>query len=338
MPRRKRSDPAARIRRALLAVLEGDTGCALRELAACVRDDSDDAEAFLALAHLYRQRGEVGRAIRLHQNLLLQADLPSDLRFHALVGLASDLRAGGYGARAIAAYEEALDLDARRSDVRQALIDLLVEAGDFERAHAVLRRGAGLLRRASPRCEADLLVAQASAERSRGDLDAARRSLRRACKRDPQRGEAFWRLGAVEAERGRAKAALEAWQRALGLGADGGDPDALWARTLALSAQTKRGVDVEKLARACANDATLDEAHRAAAVRALATAVAARGEVDEALGVLRERLVGHPRELRTRLRLERLLLGEGREGEALKELGELVEVHDAAAGAGADRR
>jgi hypothetical protein len=39
-------------------------------------------------------RGEIGRAIRIHQNLLLRPDLPAALRHEAQVGLALDFRRG----------------------------------------------------------------------------------------------------------------------------------------------------------------------------------------------------------------------------------------------------
>ena len=143
-------DPAARTRRALLALLEGDLDVAEHELAEVVRADSSDAVAYLALAHLYRGRGEIGRALRVHQNLLLRSDLGASQRGQVLRALAADLKAGGYLERAIAAYEQVLEEDPRRSDAVDALVELFAQSGQHERAIALLKRSAGWLKRVDP--------------------------------------------------------------------------------------------------------------------------------------------------------------------------------------------
>ena len=57
--------------------------------------DSDTAEIHLALGHLFRQRGEVDRAIRIHQNLLARPELDKRYHIQALFALGQDyLRAG----------------------------------------------------------------------------------------------------------------------------------------------------------------------------------------------------------------------------------------------------
>ncbi len=58
------------LRQALLALLDRDFDAAEALIARALRSDSDDVEAYIALARLYRSRGEVGRALRIHQNLL----------------------------------------------------------------------------------------------------------------------------------------------------------------------------------------------------------------------------------------------------------------------------
>lgn len=57
--------------------------------------NSDTIETHFALGSLYRRRGEVERAIRIHQNLLARAALAPEHREQALLALAQDhLRAG----------------------------------------------------------------------------------------------------------------------------------------------------------------------------------------------------------------------------------------------------
>src|SRR5580658_173784 len=56
---------------------------------------ADTVETHFALGALYRRRGEVERAIRIHQNLLARDGLAPEHREQALLALAQDyLRAG----------------------------------------------------------------------------------------------------------------------------------------------------------------------------------------------------------------------------------------------------
>ena len=57
--------------------------------------DSDTVETHLALGHLFRRRGEVDRAIRIHQNLIARPQLEKKQRLHALSELGLDYMNAG---------------------------------------------------------------------------------------------------------------------------------------------------------------------------------------------------------------------------------------------------
>jgi lipopolysaccharide biosynthesis regulator YciM len=60
-----------------------------------VRVDDKTIETHFALGSLFRRRGEVDRAIRIHQNIIARPDLAAEQRDQALLSLAKDyLRAG----------------------------------------------------------------------------------------------------------------------------------------------------------------------------------------------------------------------------------------------------
>ena len=60
-----------------------------------VRVDDETIETHFALGSLFRRRGEVDRAIRIHQNIIARPNLPEEQRDQALYSLAKDyLRAG----------------------------------------------------------------------------------------------------------------------------------------------------------------------------------------------------------------------------------------------------
>ena len=80
---------------ALAAVLHDDTQAAVDALTAQIQQDPDSAPLHSALALLYRRRGEVDRAIRVHQALAERTDLSLADRHRAQLELGVDyLKAG----------------------------------------------------------------------------------------------------------------------------------------------------------------------------------------------------------------------------------------------------
>lgn len=57
--------------------------------------NSETVEAHLALGHLFRRKGEVERAIRLHQNVIARPSLTQEQRLDALLALAIDYQKAG---------------------------------------------------------------------------------------------------------------------------------------------------------------------------------------------------------------------------------------------------
>jgi lipopolysaccharide biosynthesis regulator YciM len=68
--------------------------------------DSETVETHLALGSLFRRRGEVDRAIRIHQNLIARPALTSNIRKLALLELAYDYMAAGLFDRAENLFKE----------------------------------------------------------------------------------------------------------------------------------------------------------------------------------------------------------------------------------------
>lgn len=76
-------------------LLNEQTDQALEHFLNMVRVDDKTIETHFALGSLFRRRGEVDRAIRIHQNIIARPDLGSDQRDQALYSLAQDyLKAG----------------------------------------------------------------------------------------------------------------------------------------------------------------------------------------------------------------------------------------------------
>jgi lipopolysaccharide biosynthesis regulator YciM len=307
------------MRSALLAVLDQDLEEAERLLTAAVSMDSSNIEAYVALARIYRAQGEVGRAIRLHQNLLLRADLSPAQLVEALVDLAGDLRAGGFVQRAIASYEEALGHDPRRRGALEALVALYEEAGEHDKALAMSRRLSRIDATGATERESALRVNLAEAALAEGQAESARRALKKALRVDKTSVRGWLALGDVEAERGKAKAALASWARVPSI--DRAYGPEVYPKLAATYAALERPRDFEGYLRGLIEEEPEDPHARLALARALA----ARGETDDALVVLQEVLALSPDDLEARATLARLLMSSGPGGDLASALSGLIE-------------
>ncbi|MFQ6004311.1 MAG: lipopolysaccharide assembly protein LapB [Woeseia sp.] len=76
-------------------LLNEQTDQALEHFLKMVRVDDKTIETHFALGNLFRRRGEVDRAIRIHQNIIARPDVAAEQRDQALFSLAKDyLKAG----------------------------------------------------------------------------------------------------------------------------------------------------------------------------------------------------------------------------------------------------
>lgn len=320
---RKAGSVEAALRRSLRAVVDADWPTAETWLERIVEADSTDLDAYNALAHLYREQGAIGRAIRMHQNLLLRADLARAERENAMLELARDFDAGGFSERAVASYEEVLDAQPRNREALGRLVTSLNTLREFPRGLSLIKRLRRLDRNAADAAELELLLSQAQSQLAEGDDDAARSTLKRCLRRYKTCGAAWAMLGQIEVERGKDAKALDAWRR--GALADPEMAAALYPKIEAGFAARGKAREYEKFLNGILADRPTDHAARIA----LARTRVARGEAANAIEELSRAIEVAPDHAGLRVELGRLLLANGPEAEALKAYAGLLDALEA---------
>jgi len=101
--------------------------------------DPETTELHFALGSLFRRRGEMERAIRVHQSLLARSDLPQAEREHAQHEIAQDFLKAGMLDRAEQAFQNVLDTRFAVQAVR-ALIRIYESEHDWPRAIEAVKR------------------------------------------------------------------------------------------------------------------------------------------------------------------------------------------------------
>ena len=96
--------------------------------------DSDTVETHLALGSLFRRRGEVDRAIRIHQNLIARPQLAKQHRLHALSELGQDYLRAGVLDRAERLFLELVELGEGNQSSLRFLLRIYQQEKDWHKA------------------------------------------------------------------------------------------------------------------------------------------------------------------------------------------------------------
>lgn len=106
--------------------------------------DSDTVETHLALGNLFRRRGEVERATRIHQNIIARPNLAADHRLQALSELGQDYLKAGVLDRAERLFVELIELGRRDLTSYQFLLTIYQQEKDWIKAIDVAKKIQGL--------------------------------------------------------------------------------------------------------------------------------------------------------------------------------------------------
>jgi lipopolysaccharide biosynthesis regulator YciM len=256
---------------------------AIEELGNAAKVDPDALEIHLILGNLYREKGQVGRAITVHQSLLQRPRLTPLAHAHVLLCLGLDFRRGGFVDRANEAFKEVLRLDPTN---RYALANLQklheeqhqwLEAYQLRQQLAALDESEGEPSRGTPMVLAFLENQLGTEAMQRGDLAEAVRRFEAAIDREASTVPAYLNLGDLREAQGDVAQAAATWERLLEV------------------APARAYLAFERLQRACS----------------------ALGAPERFAATCRRLIAGNPQDWRARLALSRYLADGGAAREAL---------------------
>jgi lipopolysaccharide biosynthesis regulator YciM len=177
-----------------------------------VKVDPQTVELHFALGSLFRRRGEVERAIRMHQNLAERPDLAPEQRAHALFELAQDYLKAGLLDRA----EELFLRLAGTTYEEQSLgflLEIYEQEKEWHKAIEIAERLEKRTGRSQQKQVANFLCELAAREMMQSRFEAARPHLAEALSHHRLCARANILLGDVETSLGRDDEAIEAWKR-----------------------------------------------------------------------------------------------------------------------------
>jgi lipopolysaccharide assembly protein B len=163
--------------RGLNLVLSRKTDEALELFVQMAKVDDDTLETHFALGHLFRRRGEIERAIRVHENLLARPNLNEAQRHQALFSLAEDYLGAGLFDRAEQLFGELRDSTTLAEPALEKLVSIYEREQEWQKAIDAHRK-LEMLRGAKSSQVAHYYCELAELARAAGDRALAREHLR----------------------------------------------------------------------------------------------------------------------------------------------------------------
>jgi lipopolysaccharide assembly protein B len=139
--------------------------------------NAETIETHFALGSLYRRRGEVERAIRIHQNLLARKELAPEHREQALLALAQDYLRAGVLDRAEGLFQQVSEVPRLRASALDALRGVYERQHDWQQALGAYRQLARIKAAPARTVAAHYLCELAAMAIERADMEAARAHL-----------------------------------------------------------------------------------------------------------------------------------------------------------------
>ena len=175
--------------------------------------DKDTFETQVALGHLFRRRGEVDRAIRLHQALVQRQGLSDQQKVQALLALGEDYMRSGLLDRAETVFSDLVALDMRAPLALRHLIHIYQAERDWDKAIENARRFEAATDEPMGKLIAQFECELAERYRASGDEEGARAAVARAYQADANSVRAGMIEGRIEVEAGNDAFAIRAFER-----------------------------------------------------------------------------------------------------------------------------
>ena len=268
---------------------------AIEELSRAASLDADALEVHMILGNLYREKGQVGKAIAAHQGLLQRPRLSRLEHAYVLLCLGLDYKRGGFVDRALEAFNEVLRLDPKNEYALLNLQKLHEEQHQWTEAYDTRQRLSKLANiDAKPQSQAILAFLDneigLEAIRRKDHVEAIRR-FEAAIDLDARAVPAYLNLGDLKVVQGSEREAAAIWEKVIEVA-----PDRAYLTFDRLEALAIRTGNPDRFARLCRR--LIDENPQDWRARlALSRHLGASGQAREALDLLFAALVQNPHAL-----------------------------------------
>jgi len=121
-------------------LLSDEPDLALQEMVQVAKLRSEAVDVYMALGEMFRAKGEFGRAVRIHQNILARPEISQALYLQAHLALAKDFQAGGLLDRALRHFQKVMDIQSDHINALLASLRIRELSSEWHEAEHLLSR------------------------------------------------------------------------------------------------------------------------------------------------------------------------------------------------------
>lgn len=185
---------------------------AVAELTRAAQADTEAIEIYLILGNLLREKGQLERAIQIHQSLLHRPGLTSRERAHTLLCLGIDFKRAGFRNRALSTFQEVLRRDSANRYALLHLLKIHEEEQDWEKALDLQQRVVALGGKTDNTLTAFLHDQLGQVAWAQSEDRSAIRNFETAMRLDRSIPPPYLHLGDLHEVRGRLPEATACWE------------------------------------------------------------------------------------------------------------------------------
>jgi len=299
-------------------ILSNDHDHAIEEFTKSVQVNSDTIETYVALGNLYRSKGDIDRAIRIRQNIILRPNIAEQIKLRALFDLGLDYRKGGFLNRALETFLKVAQKDPGNVQTYIEIEKIYEESKDWENAYRTRQRISQLSGGDNRHILAHHLVEMGKIYQEEGNLGKADSYFTKAISTHKGCVDAYLHLGDLYFSKKEYKKAISKWERVAQVA-----PQFTFLAYRRLEGAYSKMEDlkpVEEFLKECAQSNSDAFTHVA-----LARYLYNKNHIEGALRELASALEFDPYFLKARKLKGEILLNHGRDREALMDYKELIE-------------
>ena len=193
-------------------ILSNDHDQAIEEFTKSVQVNSDTIETYVALGNLYRSKGDIDRAIRIRQNIILRPAIDEQIALQALFDLGLDYRKAGFLNRALSTFQKVGQKNPSNVKALQETERIYEELKDWENAFRTRQKIARLTKGDHDHILAHHLVEMGKVHQQRGELSKATSSFNKAISTHKECVDAYLHLGDLYFANQEYKKAISTWK------------------------------------------------------------------------------------------------------------------------------
>jgi len=298
-------------------LLSDDRDQAIEEFTKSVQVNSNTIETYVALGNLYRSKGDIDRAIRIRQNIILRPNLDEQIKIRALLDLGKDYRKGGFLNRALKTFIQVTQKRPNDLETLEEVERIYEELKDWDNAYITRQKISRISKKDFSHILAHYLVKNGKACQEEGDLNRAKSFFGKAISTYKGCVDAYLHLGDLFFAKEEYEKAISTWKKVVAIAPQ--FTFLAYRRLEGAYSRMKNLKPVEDFLKECAKSNTDAFTHMA-----LARYLHNKNDVDGALKEAENALKLDPTFWEARRFKGKILLSHGKEKEIAADYGEIL--------------